>query len=48
MKQNDDSQGEMTTVIILADYASEAEYHAIKDPHGDPFPTLEQHRAALA
>ena len=38
----------MQTTVILADYASEYEYHAIKDPHGDAFPSLDLHREALA
>ena len=33
--------------VVLADYACESEYHAIKDPHGSAFKTLEMHREAL-
>lgn len=33
--------------VVLADFADEHEYHAIKDPHGSAFPTLAMHRFAL-
>ena len=33
--------------VVLADFANEAEYHAIKDPHGTAFETLEMHRMIL-
>lgn len=37
----------MEAKVVLADFANEEEYHAIKDPHGTAFPTLTMHRAAL-
>ena len=48
MKKSKKPKADMPTTVILADYASESEYHAIKDQHGDPFPSLELHRKALA
>ena len=35
-------------LIVLADFASEEEYRAIKGPHGTAAPTLKQHKILLA
>ena len=33
--------------VVLADFANDAEYHEIKDPHGTSFADLATHRLAL-
>lgn len=33
--------------VVLADFADEHEYHAIKDPQGTAFETLEMHRMIM-
>lgn len=48
MKRSKEPEENIPTTVILADYASEAEYHAIKDPQGDAFPSLKMHREALS